>query len=151
MVPLRGSKRFRKPDVHHGVRHQVFVLVLVVKVQLEKRSSESDKPVVDPGTDRILVGIFDWDYELIVAIELDEDGKDVEPVVHDGVVDGSVMTQAKGQLHLRRTFVGKRNQEYGGFAVKPPHVEALSCELYALFDVLEDVHVHERLKSWQQD
>ena len=140
-----------KPDVHHNVSLQVFLLVLVVKLQLEKGLSESDQLVFDPLRDRILVGMVDRDNELIVAVELEEDRKDLEPVIHDRVFDRAVMPQAEGQLNLRRTCVGKRNGQRCRSAVKSPHIESLSFPAHDLFDVLEDIHLRERLEAWQQD
>jgi hypothetical protein len=35
--------------------------------------------------------------------------------------------------------------------VKPSHIEALSFQAHALFDVLENFHLRERLEAWQQD
>jgi len=70
-----------KLNFHYGVGLQVFFLVFVMKIHLEKSLRESDQLVFDPGTDGILYGICDRDNELIVAIELDEDRKDFEPVI----------------------------------------------------------------------
>ena len=61
------------------------------------------------------------------------------------------MPKAEGQLNFRRTSVGKRDGQCCRSAVKFPHVEALSFHGHDLFDVLEDIHLRQRLKAWQQD
>ena len=75
---LPRGKRSGKSDVHHGVHLEALLLVFVRKVHLEVRSSESDELVIDPRGDGILAGLVDGDHKLIVAIELDENGKDLQ-------------------------------------------------------------------------
>jgi hypothetical protein len=121
------------------------------KVHLEVRSSEPNELVIDPRSDGILVGIIEWDDQLIVAVKLDENGEDIQVIIHDGVFEGAVMAHTEGQVNLPRTRVGRGNGERYRSPVKSSLFGASQFQAHVLLDVLEDVYLRERFDAWLQD
>ena len=78
-------------------------------------------------------------------VELDVDGKDLQFILEDGVVDGAVMTETEGKLNECRTSLGERDRKRCRSPVESSRLRAAQFQGHVLLDVLEDVQFRERL------